>query len=73
MQDIRSLTPPVVTGICDPNNSRTRHHRHMGGDTFLTNPYAIEISEVTVRMYFKIGNFKKIEKPPVTYSSKCIF
>ena len=61
MQDIRSLTPPVVTGICDPNNSRTRHHRHMGGDTFLTNPYAIEMSEVTARMYFKIGNLKKLK------------
>ena len=27
MQDIRSSNPPVVTGICDPNNSRARHHR----------------------------------------------
>ena len=27
MQEIRSLKPPVVTGICDPNKSRTRHHR----------------------------------------------
>ena len=25
MQEIRSLNPPVVTGICDPNKSRTRH------------------------------------------------
>ena len=27
MQEIRSSNPPVFTGICDPNNSRARHHR----------------------------------------------
>ena len=27
MQEIRSSNPPVVTGICDPNKSRARHHR----------------------------------------------
>ena len=26
MQDICSSDPPVVTGICDPNKSQTRHH-----------------------------------------------
>ena len=26
MQDIRSPNPPVVTGICDPNESPARHH-----------------------------------------------
>ena len=28
MQEIRSSNPPVVTRICDPNKSRTRHHRN---------------------------------------------
>ena len=28
MQVIRSSNPPVVTGICDPNKSRARHHRN---------------------------------------------
>ena len=27
LQEIRSSNPPVVTGICDPNKSRARHHR----------------------------------------------
>ena len=27
MREIRSSNPPVVTGICDPNKSRARHHR----------------------------------------------
>ena len=27
MQEIRSPNPPVVTGICDPNKFRARHHR----------------------------------------------
>ena len=27
MQEIRNSNPPVVTGICDPNKSRARHHR----------------------------------------------
>ena len=26
-QEIRRSNPPVVIGICDPNNSRARHHR----------------------------------------------
>ena len=26
MQEIRSSNPPVVTGICDPNKFRARHH-----------------------------------------------
>ena len=26
MQDIRSSNAAVVTGICDPNKSRARHH-----------------------------------------------
>ena len=26
MQDIRSSNPPVVTGICDPNNYQAWHH-----------------------------------------------
>ena len=26
MQEYRSSNPPVVTGICDPNKSRARHH-----------------------------------------------
>ena len=26
MLEIRSSNPPVVTGICDPNKSRARHH-----------------------------------------------
>ena len=29
MQELRSSNPPVVTGICDPNKSRTRHHRSL--------------------------------------------
>ena len=29
MQEIRSSNPPVVTGICDPNKSRARHHRSL--------------------------------------------
>ena len=29
MQEIRSSNPPVATGICDPNKSRTRHHRSL--------------------------------------------
>ena len=29
MQEIRSANPPVVTGICDPNNSRARHHHSL--------------------------------------------
>ena len=29
MQEIRSSNSPVVTGICDPNKSRTRHHRNL--------------------------------------------
>ena len=29
MQEIRSSSPPVVTGICDPNKSRARHHRSL--------------------------------------------
>ena len=29
MQGIPSLNPPVVTGICDPNKSRARHHRSL--------------------------------------------
>ena len=29
MQEIRSSNPPVVTGICDPNKSRARHHRNV--------------------------------------------
>ena len=28
LQEIRSSNPPVVTGICDPNKSRKRHHRN---------------------------------------------
>ena len=42
MQEIRSSNPPVVTGICDPNKSRARHHRNIynifdpKGLTFLT-------------------------------------
>ena len=27
MQEIRSSNFPMVTGICDPNNSRAWHHR----------------------------------------------
>ena len=27
MQEIRSSNSPVVTGICDPNKCRARHHR----------------------------------------------
>ena len=27
MQEIRISNTPVVTGICDPNKSRARHHR----------------------------------------------
>ena len=27
MQEIRSPNLPVVTGMCDPNKSRARHHR----------------------------------------------
>ena len=26
MEEIRSSNPPVITGICDPNKSRARHH-----------------------------------------------
>ena len=26
MQEIRNSNPPVVTGICDPNNARVWHH-----------------------------------------------
>ena len=26
MQEIRSLNPPKVTGICDPGNSQARRH-----------------------------------------------
>ena len=26
MQELRSSNPPMVTGICDPNKSRARHH-----------------------------------------------
>ena len=26
MQEIRGSNPPVVTGICDPNESRARDH-----------------------------------------------
>ena len=29
MKEIRSSSPPVVTGSCDPNNSRARHHRSL--------------------------------------------
>ena len=29
MQEIRSSNPPVVSGICDPNKSRARHHRSL--------------------------------------------
>ena len=29
MQEICSSYPPVVTGICDPNKSRARHHRSL--------------------------------------------
>ena len=29
MQEIRSSNPHVVTGICDPNNSRARNHRNL--------------------------------------------
>ena len=29
MQEILSSNPPVVTGICDPNKSRARHHRSL--------------------------------------------
>ena len=29
MQEIRSSNSPVVTGICDPNNSRAQHHRRV--------------------------------------------
>ena len=29
MQEIRSSKPPVVTGICDPNKSRSWHHRSL--------------------------------------------
>ena len=29
MQEILSSNPPVVTGICDPNISRARHHLRM--------------------------------------------
>ena len=29
MQEIRSSNPPVVTGICDSNKSRARHHRRL--------------------------------------------
>ena len=29
MQEIHSSNPLVVTGICDPNNSRTWHHHRI--------------------------------------------
>ena len=29
MQEIRNSNPPVVTGICNPNKSRARHHRSL--------------------------------------------
>ena len=29
MQEIRCSNPLVVTGICDPNKSRARHHRSL--------------------------------------------
>ena len=29
MQEISSSNPPVVTGICDPNKSRARHHHSL--------------------------------------------
>ena len=29
MQEICSSNPPVVTGICDPNNSRAWHHQRI--------------------------------------------
>ena len=28
-QEIRSSNPPVVTGICDPNKARARHHYNL--------------------------------------------
>ena len=35
MQQIGRLNPFVVTGICDPNKSRARHHRSLKGDSNL--------------------------------------
>ena len=29
MQEIRSSNPSVVTGVCDPNKSRARHHHNL--------------------------------------------
>ena len=29
MQETHSSNPPVVTGICDPNNFRARHYRSL--------------------------------------------
>ena len=38
MQEIRSSNPPVVTGICDPNKSRARHHRSLKLGSKLKHP-----------------------------------
>ena len=35
MQDIRSSNPPEVTGICDSNKSRARHHRSLSAFDFI--------------------------------------
>ena len=35
MQEICSSDPPVVTGICDPNKSRTQHHLSLKLDSEL--------------------------------------
>ena len=44
MQEVRSSNPPVVTGFCDPNKSRTRHHRNV--KTNSVNPLHLIFSKV---------------------------
>ena len=54
MQDIHSSNPPVVTGICDPSNSRARHHRTVTLLTILTAKKLLE--------HFTKKNYKKSRK-----------
>ena len=72
MQEIRSSKPPVVTGICDPNKSRARHHRsncYIVTTTFCETCMRNldEINCIFIMFYFKVFLKLPITHVPVYY------
>ena len=53
MQEICSSNPPVVPGICDPDNSRAQHHHKL---SFSNNVKEIQISNKRIKLFEYLRN-----------------